>query len=73
MSVGHQVEESDKKLEMKFQSSTDPSKTEERMKEGGGWGEVAQTMYRHVSKCKNMKLKGGKKRIKEERKGGRED
>jgi hypothetical protein len=43
------------------------------MKEGGGWGEVAQTMYRHVSKCKNMKLKGGKKRITEERKGGRED
>jgi hypothetical protein len=28
------------------------------------WGEMAQTMYRHVSKCKNDKIKGGKKRLK---------
>jgi hypothetical protein len=29
----------------------------------GGWrGEVAQTMYTHVSKCKNDKIKEGKKK-----------
>jgi hypothetical protein len=30
---------------------------------GGGWGvrgEVAQTMYTHVSKCKSDKIKGEK-------------
>jgi hypothetical protein len=26
-----------------------------------GWGEVAQTMYTHVSKCKNDKIKGKKR------------
>jgi hypothetical protein len=30
-------------------------------------GEVAQTMYIHISKCKNNKIKGEKK--KEDRKG----
>jgi hypothetical protein len=32
---------------------------------GGGWGEgeVAQTMYMHVSKCKNDKIKGETKRL----------
>jgi hypothetical protein len=28
----------------------------------GMWGEVAQTMYKHVSKCKNYKIKGEKKK-----------
>jgi hypothetical protein len=27
-----------------------------------GWGEVAQTMYTHVSKCKSDKIKGVKKK-----------
>jgi hypothetical protein len=26
-----------------------------------GWGKVAKTMYTHVSKCKNNKIKGEKK------------
>jgi hypothetical protein len=26
--------------------------------EGEGWGEVAQAIYIHVSKCKNDKIKG---------------
>jgi hypothetical protein len=29
----------------------------------GAGGEVAQTMYKHVSKCKNDELKGTKKNI----------
>jgi hypothetical protein len=29
-----------------------------------GLGEVAQTMYTHVSKCKNDKMKGEKRKIK---------
>jgi hypothetical protein len=29
----------------------------------GGCGEVAQTMYTHVSKCKNDKIKGGRKKV----------
>jgi hypothetical protein len=37
-------------------------RTRGRMEAGGqGWGEVAQTMYTHVSKCKNNKIKGEKK------------
>jgi hypothetical protein len=30
---------------------------------GWGWGEVAQTMYTHVSKCKNDKRKEKKKSL----------
>jgi hypothetical protein len=29
---------------------------------GGGWREVVQTMYTHVSKCKNDKIKERKKK-----------
>jgi hypothetical protein len=28
----------------------------------GGWGKGAQRMYTHVSKCKNDKIKGEKKK-----------
>jgi hypothetical protein len=31
--------------------------------EGGRWEEVAQTMYTHVSKCKNDKTKERKKKV----------
>jgi hypothetical protein len=27
-----------------------------------GWGEGVQTMYTHITKCKNNKIKGEKKR-----------
>jgi hypothetical protein len=33
-----------------------------RMVGGGGEGEVVQTMYIHVSKCKNNKIKGETKK-----------
>jgi hypothetical protein len=29
---------------------------------GGLWGEVAQTMYIHVSRCKNNKIEGERKK-----------
>jgi hypothetical protein len=34
----------------------------------GGGGEVAQTMYTHVSKCKNDKIKGEKNILKSSKK-----
>jgi undecaprenyl pyrophosphate synthase len=34
------------------------------LKIGGGREEVAQTVYTYVSKCKNDKIKGEKKKIK---------
>jgi hypothetical protein len=29
-----------------------------------GWGEVAQTIYTHISKCKNDKIKGEREKKK---------
>jgi hypothetical protein len=36
-------------------------RTDSACKRGGDGGEVAQTMYTHVRKCKNYKIKGEKK------------
>jgi hypothetical protein len=35
----------------------------EKKRPGNGGGKVAQTMYTHVSKCKNDKIKGGKNKL----------
>jgi hypothetical protein len=45
-------------------SSTKPKRAEQVVPGNGvgGWREVAQTMYTHVSKCKIDKIKGGEKK-----------
>jgi hypothetical protein len=40
-----------------FSSTKLENKRAEEVLLGSGWGEVAQTMYMHVSNCKNDKIK----------------